>query len=430
MNLLHLYPFYGGDLHGGAEVYEYHLAHELARGGAGVDVVTTCTKTPRHTSAFTSQWPTEYPPGSAREGAVGVHRFPVTVAMPALAGHAVARQVFRRWAAEDAAAPAGPELSLLRYREAMGRPRWYDALISAGRGPHSRGLLVDAWRRAAATDVLLAGFVPFATVWYAVRIARARRRPLVLLPFFHPEDRYHHFGVFYRSLAAADAVLAQTPYSAALFTRCGARRVLEVGVGIDRDEVAQAAGGGARFRAAHGLEDQHIALFVGRKEPGKQYALAVEAVERLGDDRVVLVMIGADVDGRPVASPRVRHLGRVSPQTLRDAYDACNVFVLPSLHESFGIVFLEAWARGKPVLGNRRCAPVASVIRDGVDGFLCGDAVEFAARIAQLRADPALAAAMGDAGRTKTLTRYTWNEIGRRVLELCRELCAARPAER
>jgi glycosyltransferase involved in cell wall biosynthesis len=279
----------------------------------------------------------------------------------------------------------------------MLRPRWYDGLVALGRGPHSAPLLLEAGRRARGADVLLAGFVPFTTVWYGARIAARHGLPFVLLPFFHPEDRYHHFGMFYRAFAAADAVLAQSPYSAALFERLAAARAVQVGVGVERATAADPRVDGARFRAAHGLEDARIVLFVGRKEPSKRYDVAIDAVEALRDERVVLVMIGADVDRRPLTSPRVRYLGRVSRETLLDAYDACDVFVLPSAHESFGIVFLEAWMRGKPVLGNRDCGPVASVIEEGVDGFLCGDAAEFAARIRYLLDHPEAAAALAAA---------------------------------
>jgi glycosyltransferase involved in cell wall biosynthesis len=426
MKILQIFPFYGADLLGGAEVYQHHLAQELAACGAAVEVLTTCTKMPRHTSAFTSHWPTEYPPGETRDGAVSVHRFPVSGSVPALIGHAASRQILRRWRQEDARAGDAASGVDFFHRQAMERPGWVDAIVGVGRGPHSRGLLAEAWRRSATADVLLAGFIPFGTVWYGAQIAARRKLPFVLLPFFHPEDRYHHFRLFYRCLAAADAVLAQSPYSAALFERLAGARAIQIGVGVDRATATDPSIDGRRFRAEHGLEGARIALFVGRKEPTKRYDIAIDAVESLRDERLVLVMIGGDIDGRPLSSPRVRHLGRVSRATLLDAYDACDVFVLPSTHESFGIVFLEAWMRGKPVLGNRLCGPVASVIADGVDGFLCADVAEFAARMRQLIDEPDAAAAMGRAGQAKALERYTWDRIGLRVYELCEDLSASR----
>lgn len=421
MRLVHVYPYYGADLTGGAEVYEYELTRGLAALGAEVDVLTTCTRRPQHTSAFTSAWPTDYPPGTIQDGAITIRRFPVSFAVPAAAGVLLSRAVFRRWAREGDAAGTGGDAITAWGRAAATRPPVYDWLVTLGRGPHSQALLSALSTHRA--DVLISGFVPFATLWHVARAARRRRTPTVVLPFFHPDDRYHHFRVFYRCFAAARAVLAQSPYSAELFRALApGSNPVQIGVGVDRALLSDPHISGARFRARYGFGDAKLVLFVGRKEPAKRYDLAVEAVERLGDPNVVLVLIGEDVDGRPLTSPRARHLGRVERGELLDAYDACDVFVLPSEHESFGIVFLEAWMRGKPVLGNRACRPVASVIEDGVDGYLCADAAELAARIRQLLAEPDTAAAMGRAGQMKAAGRYTWDAIARRVYDLCREL--------
>jgi len=423
MRILHVFPYYGAELHGGAEIYEYQLTQQLAALGNDVEVLTTCTLRPQHTSAFTSRWPVEAPPGTTRVGEALVHRFPVSFSVPGPAGAAISRAIFRRWASEERTLPNTGDPIEAYHRRAVARPALYDWLVTLARGPHSAGLAAALRRNAAGADVMLAGFVPFATLWYAARIAAARRIPLVVLPFFHPEDRYHHFRAFYRCLATARAVLAQTPYSAALFRQLVPEaQTLQTGVGIDRAELTAPGISGARFRARHGLGNKRVVLFVGRKEPAKRYDLAVAAVDALADDGVVLVMIGQDVDAQPIASPRVRYLGTVDRAELLDAYDACDVFILPSEHESFGIVFLEAWMRGKPVLGNARCRPVASVIEVGVDGYLCADATEFAARIRSLLCEPEHAAALGRAGRAKTIDRYTWTAIARRVHDLCATL--------
>ena len=100
--------------------------------------------------------------------------------------------------------------------------------------------------------------------------------------------------------------------------------------------------------------------------------------------------------------------------------------MLPSEYESFGWVLLEAWARRKPVLGNRFCAPVAAVISDGEDGYLCANATEMAQRVAQLIAQPDLAQRLGQAGYDKIARRYTWDVIGRRVRDLYVQLTDGR----
>jgi glycosyltransferase involved in cell wall biosynthesis len=85
---------------------------------------------------------------------------------------------------------------------------------------------------------------------------------------------------------------------------------------------------------------------------------------------------------------------------------------MPSTGEAFGIVFLEAWAVGKPVIGARTQA-VSSVIADGSDGYLIspGDAGDLATHIARMLGDPKLAQQMGTRGRAKVMSRYTVSRI-------------------
>jgi hypothetical protein len=157
-------------------------------------------------------------------------------------------------------------------------------------------------------------------------------------------------------------------------------------------------------------------LYVGRKERSKRYDLAVDAVDMLPGD-AVLLMVGRDVDGKAIESERVVQLGWLSDEELAAAYEACDVFVLPSMFESFGMVYLDAWIRGKPVIGNKACGAAAALIDDGVDGFLCGDAREIASAARRLIDDPRLAARMGSRGQAKTLADYTWERVGDRALE-------------
>jgi glycosyltransferase involved in cell wall biosynthesis len=428
---LHVFPMFGPELGGGSDYVQFHLSRELARSGVEVEVLATCTRALQPLAAFGLGWPSDYPAGAALVDGMRIRRFPVSWSPPPAIAHGISRLIIDRWGREEVVDPAGAKgsetaLAALQ-RRALTRPAVYDYLALVGRGPHSRQLVAAARRAVRECDIVLAGFMPFATLWYTTRLARRCDKPIVLLPLFHPEDIYHHFRLFYRCFAEADALLAQTAYSAALFERCmpGARPI-EVGIGVDPEEFADARVSGARFRQRYGLGDARLVLFVGRKEMHKRYDLAVEAVERLADDRVRLVLIGADVDRAPLASGRAVHLGMLSRAELLDAYDACEIFVLPSEHESFGIVFLEAWMRGKPVIGSARCRPVASLITDRVDGLLADGAAELAAHLGALLADPERGRRLGEAGRAKVLARYTWDHIGRTVRALYDELVGRR----
>ena len=145
---------------------------------------------------------------------IAIHRFPATMALPPQVGHMLSRIVFRRWRSEERryGAMIGGSRNLVDSycHRAAARPSLYDAISLLGRGPHSLGLLARLVRSIRAYDVVLVGFMPFALIWQVLTVAKAFRKPVVLLALFHPEDLYHHFRVYYRCFADAAAILAQT----------------------------------------------------------------------------------------------------------------------------------------------------------------------------------------------------------------------------
>lgn len=423
MKVLHIFPQFTPDLVSGSERYEYMLSRKLAEHGVEVDVLTTRTKNAYPTAGFTSAWPDEHPPGLTSIDGIRIHRFPASFHIGPRLGHLLSRRILKRWAREERhfGTMLRGSLNLVDYyqRRARNRPRIYDLMMLAGRGPWSMRLLAHLAFNIRRYDAVLVGFTPYALMPPVVAIAHLLRRPVVILPLFHPQDIYHHFAVFYRCFARAGALLAQTRYSARVLSGLAPGCTpVELGAGVNLEELTAPETSGARFRRKYGLDGRKIVLFVGRKEFFKRYDLALAALELLADERVRLVMIGRDIDGQRVSSPYACLLGEVDRQDLLDAYDACDIFLLPSENESFGMVFLEAWARRKPVIGNRSCGPVASLIDDGENGYLCSAPAEIAGRIAQLLANPQLAASLGQAGYHKVATRYTWDAIAKTVREL------------
>jgi glycosyltransferase involved in cell wall biosynthesis len=116
---------------------------------------------------------------------------------------------------------------------------------------------------------------------------------------------------------------------------------------------------------------------------------------------------------------RVRLLGFVEKRTQADILAATDVLALPSRTDSFGIVFLDAWANGVRVIG-AHAGGIPGVVTDGVDGLLVpfGDVPALASALRRLLDDPDLRRTMGAAGRAKVLEYYTWDHIVARVRDL------------
>jgi glycosyltransferase involved in cell wall biosynthesis len=116
---------------------------------------------------------------------------------------------------------------------------------------------------------------------------------------------------------------------------------------------------------------------------------------------------------------RCRWLGFISDEDKRDLLAAGQVFCMPSRTDSFGIVYLEAWLNGAPVIG-ARAGGVPEVISDGVDGYLVefGDVTALANMIQFLLQRTDIAREMAKAGRRKVLADHTWDHKIARIAEI------------
>lgn len=107
------------------------------------------------------------------------------------------------------------------------------------------------------------------------------------------------------------------------------------------------------LRRAHGIDDDTLLIgTVGRVEPVKQHDLLLQAAKPLLGDDVKLAIIGSGSmrDDLDEAHPEVLMPGYSSqPKTWIRGFD---VFVNPSQHEAFGLVFLEAMQAGTPVVAS------------------------------------------------------------------------------
>jgi len=139
-----------------------------------------------------------------------------------------------------------------------------------------------------------------------------------------------------------------------------------------------------------------------------------------GDDRAWL----EDLAEKSGVQRHVHFLTGLSYAELAACYFNCEIFALPSRGEGFGLVYLEAMARGKPVIGGAH-GGAPEVIEDGVTGYLVqhGDAVQLATSIETLLSDPALAAEMGARGRKRVEREFRFSVFSRSVKKILREQC-------
>jgi glycosyltransferase involved in cell wall biosynthesis len=146
---------------------------------------------------------------------------------------------------------------------------------------------------------------------------------------------------------------------------------------------------------------------------------------------VSLIVIGDGPDGARLkrvadecgVGPRVHFLGSVSSGALAAAYRRCDVFALPSRKEGFGLVFVEAMAFGKPVVGGAH-GGTPDIIEDGVTGFLVchGDVDKLTRALERLLTDERLRREMGQRAQERVWNTYLFEHFQGRLTEVLDQL--------
>jgi glycosyltransferase involved in cell wall biosynthesis len=223
--------------------------------------------------------------------------------------------------------------------------------------------------------------------------------------------------------------------------RVDASRIRRIYYGLDPApfEEALAAGSAGRhlLRAELGLAaDDVVFVCVARFAPQKAHDVILRAFAAASaqDARLRLLLVGDDPfgDGRTRAEALARELELGSRALFlgirRDVpriYAACDAFVMSSLWEGLGLVFLEAMATRLPVLATRVSA-VPEVVVDGETGRLVppAEVPGLAAGFLELAADPDLRRRLGAAGAERVRRVFALDRMVDETLAVYEEVRA------
>lgn len=105
-------------------------------------------------------------------------------------------------------------------------------------------------------------------------------------------------------------------------------------------------------------------------------------------------------------------VGELTDRELRDEYRRCSLFVMPSEGEGFGIVFLEAMAHGKAVIGGAH-GGTPSVIKNGETGLLANrlDISGIAQSMTKILKEEELRERLGRAGHRRLMEEFTFRSF-------------------
>jgi phosphatidylinositol alpha-1,6-mannosyltransferase len=230
------------------------------------------------------------------------------------------------------------------------------------------------------------------------------------------------------ALRGADLIVAPSRDTAQHLTsaqKIRAEKIRRVAWGLDPEFEARLQAPTSPLPPSGFPKGARIILTVGRWDPAERYKGAdtlISALPRVlqtaPDAALVLVGEGEDrprleqLARESGAADRIHFLFGLSQQALFACYARCDVFALPSRGEGFGLVFLEAMANAKPVIGGAH-GGTPDVIEDGINGVLVphGDVAILSNALVSLLANPSRAVEMGARGRERVRRDYTFERF-------------------
>ena len=307
-------------------------------------------------------------------------------------------------------------------------PHWPTRCVAASYMPILPGL----GRVRGPYDAVFSVGFPYTVFSYAAYLtSRAAKAPLLITPFLHlatPGDQVNRAYTKphqIRLLAESETVVVQTDLEAGAVRGWGIpdSRILKLGMAVEHADVT--GGDRKRFRGQLAIPDKarvigHLATL----DPNKGTNDLVLATARLNqarpaDDPCYLILAGPSspdferfLADQPTGSwPWLKRLGPLPLSDRADFFAAIDVFSMPSRTDSYGIVFLEAWANGLPVVA-ADAGGVPEVVRHGEAGLLVpfGDLDRLSEALAGLVDDPTRARSLGAVGRKIVERGHTWED--------------------
>jgi phosphatidylinositol alpha-1,6-mannosyltransferase len=300
-------------------------------------------------------------------------------------------------------------------------------------------------------DLVLIGQLHLAPVGWLV--GRLTGRPYAISLHGSALSRYWHLRLVRWPILAllnqARFLMVNSDFTRRQYLERGVRanqRFVRVYPGVEAERFAAAADPQPIVRR-HGLAGKAVILTVARLIEWKGQDMVIRALPRVlaAVPNAVYVVVGQGsyletlrrLTAELGLAEQVIFAGLIPDEELPLFYAAADVVVMTSREirpgmpiEGFGMVYLEANAAGRAVVGTRLGGAPEAVL-DGITGLLVDptDPTRIAEAIVRLLTNPDLAGQMGQAGRARAMHEFTWeNQVGRLQQQLTALITTGNPA--
>jgi len=294
-------------------------------------------------------------------------------------------------------------------------------------GPHFFNSFREVFKRD--YHYIIAGPVPTSAGFYGLLFKKIKRAQLIIIPCMHIRDKLHTAVVSINLLKKADYIFALTQ----------AETEFLVKKGIDKSKITVIGVGADNFILKHPVVKttrlKDYVLYLGQEGGHKNIPLLIEAMKKIweGGKKTKLVIAGARSQFSLVIDDIIKNLPKkfqnkiirlnnISEKKKIELLDNCLVVVNPSSYESFGIVFIEAWARKKPVIGADVPA-TNKLIEHEKNGLLFEDKSvdDLEKKVLRIIRSKRLAQTLALNGYRKVKEEYNWEKIMGEIKKAIRE---------
>ena len=291
-------------------------------------------------------------------------------------------------------------------------------LLSNYPGPFMPDLWLELLTRELNYDLIITTAFPYDHMIPAFLAAKKWNIPIIAIPLIHDEfPELFLTGTRLSLLSCANSILVLSKNEKQLLMEYGFddSKIYQIKPYIKKQD--QYTSEISLFRKKHDLQNKKIILFVGSKSFVKGIKVLIESMKKIWEthDDVILLIAGPATEEfqnyysklSKIFKKNIIDLQIIDEKTKDLAFESCDLFVLPSKSESFGIVIIESWIHKKPVIG----CDISST-RDLIDHMENGLLVKFgdidglSNAISKLLEDNFLAKNLGNTGFKKS-NRFT-----------------------
>lgn len=271
-------------------------------------------------------------------------------------------------------------------------------------------------------DYIIAGPLPTTIIIYCriisffTKALTRHRSKVLLIPCFHPADSDFTNPAILHYLKYSDLIIAFTHVEQRLLSKIADCPIIVQPLGVDPEFIIKSKITFPKFPNI---------LFIANFSAHKRLELLLDAYASLRSSfpHLTLTLLGQKTLYWPKVLAKINSLSVpvkliFSPTSvqIKQAIDDSTLLCLPSVHESFGLVFVESLARGKPIIGANtpQTTEVLSTLRGGRT-FVKDNLPDLISQLSTLLSQSELSANLGQKGYTYVKRYLTWDKITKKL---------------